>query len=292
MKKHYLAALFCIAALAPAADAALNAYEPFDYGSVGADLQGNNGGFGFSAPWVPGGLNAFNSNNYDIAAGSLASGSLLTQGNSVASGSVNAISGVTRSLTVPLGAPGTTAYISFLLEPQGTLGDGAFAGFFGVTLDSPLEPEVFLGKPGAGALDKYVIEERGGANQQASGVTTQVNQTALIVVRAQFGLAGSSDTFTMFVNPTPGAAEPASGTTMIADIASIDQLGLYSTGAYRVDELRVGDTFSDVTPTAAVPEGAPGLSPLIALLTGLGLVHHFAMRRQQSLVAVRARTTR
>lgn len=239
------------------AQATLIAYDGFNYGPAGSDLQGNNGGFGFSSPWTPGGFNASIHDNYDIAAGSLGFGSLLTSGNSVVTPAVNAISGLTRTLNAPLGAPGTTAYLSFLLEPRDALNGGAFNGFFGVVFESSAEPEVFAGKPGAGAINEYVIEDRGGAGQFSSGVSATINQTALIVIKAEFGLL--NDTFTLFMNPTPGGPEPAGGIVKIGDIGAVSGLTLYSTGAHALDELRLGQTFADVTPIARVPEAGPGL---------------------------------
>ena len=249
------------------AHATLIAYDGFNYGPAGSDLSGNNGGFGFATPWQPGGFNASINNNYDIASGSLSFGPLLTSGNSAATTAQNAISGLTRTLASSLGTPGTTAYLSFLLQPQGTLNGGAFNGFFGVVFETAGEPEVFMGKPGADAINEYVIEDRGGAGQVSSGVPAVLNQTALIVVKAEFGLL--SDVFTMYVNPTPGGAEPASGAVkVLPDIGTILGLTLYSTGGHAIDELRLGQTFADVTPVATmnVPESGPGVVGFATLI--------------------------
>ena len=81
---------------------------------------------------------------------------------------MGAIAGLTRDFSTPLGTPGTTRYASFLLRPEGTLQGGAFNGFFGVVFEQPLEPELYIGKPGAAAIDRYVLEDRGGALQVAS----------------------------------------------------------------------------------------------------------------------------
>ena len=43
--------------------------------------------------------------------------------------------GLTRTLSPPLGADNTTAYISGLLRPEGTLGNGGLGGFFGLYLN-------------------------------------------------------------------------------------------------------------------------------------------------------------
>jgi hypothetical protein len=267
MTQAKLAAVVClvVAVLSGSRDArgALLAYEPFDYSPAGADLNGGNGGFGFSGPWAPGGFNASLNNNFDVASGSLSFQQLLTGGNRVTSLSTTAISGLTRNLAVPLGAAGGTKYVSVVLRPEGQVGAGAFNGFFGLTLESPTEPEIYIGKPGSGAIDRYVVENRGGDGQVASNVTPTANQTALLVLKAQF--TATNDLFTLYVNPTPGAAEPSSGLLKNdANLGVVNGLTIYSTGAFSIDEIRMGDTFADVTP---VPE--PGAMALACVLTCL-----------------------
>jgi len=238
---------------AAAARADLLSYEPFNYPQVGSDLQGSagNGSFGFSGPWVPGGFNASLADNYDIAAGSLSFANLLTSGNRANSVAVNSIAGVTRDFSTPLGATGSTRYYSFLLRPEGTLNDFLFNGFFGVTLESPDEPELFTGKPGNDAINQYVIEDRGGANQHPSAIPAVVGQTALLVVKAEF--LDQNDRFTLYVNPVPGGPEPLAGTVKSdSNLSTVSGFTIYSTGAFSIDELRMGETFADVTP--AVPE--------------------------------------
>jgi hypothetical protein len=168
------------------AAAALIAYEGFNYAAIGSDLSGNNGGFGFVGPWTPGGFNATTFNHLDIGAGSLVFDGLQTEGNRAASGPLSAIGGLSRALAQPLGAPGTSAYVSFLLRPQGTLNQGVFNGFFGLVLESPTEPELFIGKPGGGAISQYVLESRGGGPQVASGVSAVADETVLLVLSADF----------------------------------------------------------------------------------------------------------
>src|SRR5689334_6671387 len=113
----------------------LLSYEPFDYPQIGANLRGMAGGgsFGFAGPWLAGGFNATLNDSYSIAPGSLTFANLLTSGNRATSGPVNAIAGVTRDFSTALGATGTTRYYSFLLRPEGTLNEGVFNGFFGLT---------------------------------------------------------------------------------------------------------------------------------------------------------------
>jgi hypothetical protein len=247
--------------------AELLSYEPFGYAQVGGDLQGNSGGgsFGFGGAWVPGGFNASLSNNYDIAAGSLSFGQLLTSGNRASSGPTTAISGLTRNLAVPIGAAGTTRYYSLLLRPEGSLNEGVFNGFFGLNLELPGEPELYVGKPGGGPLDRYVIETRGGSGQFASPVPVTIGQTALLVVKAQF--LAANDVFTLYVNPAPGGPEPTVGIVKgDINLGTVSGFTLYSSGAFSVDELRLGQTFADVTPV--VPE--PGsLGMVVGAAVGL-----------------------
>ncbi|MBX9579216.1 MAG: PEP-CTERM sorting domain-containing protein [Gemmataceae bacterium] len=264
-------ALALLLGWAGSAPAALLAYDGFAY-PPGGDLQGNAGGFGFAGPWVPGGFNASVFDHLDVAPGSLGFGGLLTSGNRATSGPVFAgIGGLTRDLAAPLGADNTTVYLSVLLRPEGVLNEGLFNGFFGLTLETPAEPELFIGKPGADALGEYVVEQRGGAFQVSSGVPVVVGETALLVLKAEF-LPGH-DRFTLYVNPTPGGPEPGAGAVNTAlDLPTVTGLTIYSTGAFSVDEIRVGMTFADVTPVApaAVPEPA-GLTLAGIAAAGLAL---------------------
>jgi hypothetical protein len=235
--------LMAAAILSQPARAGQVAYEGF---SQSFPIYANDGA-GFSAPWVQGGFNAFAS-GYVANADSLSYPSLLTgTGGSVSGGAFSAINGAIRNLAQPLGADNTTAYVSFLIRPDGTLSDGIFNGFFGVTLNGSLSNDFFVGKPGGGALDQYVIETRGGSGQVASGASAAVGQTALLVLKAQF-LSGN-DIFTLYANPKPGSSEPSNGAVKSdLDLGSVSKIGIYSSGAFTVDEIRIGTTFEDVTP--------------------------------------------
>jgi hypothetical protein len=206
-----------------------------------------NGGSGFSGPWTQGGFNAFAS-GYSARAGSLCYRRLDVGGGSVSGEAFTAINGAVRNLAQPLGTPNSTVYVSFLLRPEGTLNDGIFNGFFGLTLNGSLGNDLFIGKPGGGAPEQFVIENRGGAGQAASGVHAVVGKTALLVVKAQF-LAGN-DVFTLYVNPRPGHPEPVTGNAVKSDVdlGTVSKIGIYSTGAFGIDEIRIGSTFADVTP--------------------------------------------
>jgi hypothetical protein len=207
-----------------------------------------NTGTGFSGAWQQGGFNVSGA-GYTAGEKSLAFAGLATTPGRVSGHAFPAINGAIRNLAQPLGAPNTTAYVSFLIRPQGTLDDGVFNGFFGVTVNGSTGQELFVGKPGAGAQQEYVIENRGGAGQLSSGTATVVGQTVFLVVKAEF-LAGN-DIFTLYTNPLPGAPEPLAGLVKAdLDLGVVPRVGLYSTGAFDVDEIRIGATYADVTPAS------------------------------------------
>ena len=205
------------------------------------------GGTGFSGPWAQGGFNAFAS-GYVRSESSLcfARLQLPTSGGSISGGAFSAINGALRNLQQPLGQNNTTVYLSFLLEPQGSLNDGIFNGFFGLTLNGSLGNDLFIGKPGGGAEEEYVLEARGGSGQVPAGAATVVGRTALLVVKAEF-LAGN-DVFTLYVDPSRGP-EPNSGAMKTdLDLGVVSRAGIYSTGGFAVDEIRIGTRYADVVP--------------------------------------------
>ena len=209
-----------------------------------------NDGTGFSGPWEQGGFNAFASgytaNNYSLSFPSLAS----STGGSISGGAFSAINGAVRPLASPLGAFNTTVYLSFLQRPNGTLGAGVFNGFFGVTLNGSLSSDLFIGKAGGGATTQYVLETRGDGGQSPSGASAEVGQTALLVLKAQF--SSGNDTFTLYANPTPGRPEPTDGDVK-SDLylGTVSEIGVYSTGAFTADEIRIGMAYQDVVPSGA-----------------------------------------
>src|SRR5690348_14847509 len=103
-----------------------------------------NGGSGFAGPWKLGGFNAFAA-GYVPLDRSLCKARVRSDGGSVSAEAFEQINGAIRDLAQPLSTG--TAYMSFLIQPQGTLHDGIFNGFFGVTLNGSLGNELFIGKP-------------------------------------------------------------------------------------------------------------------------------------------------
>jgi hypothetical protein len=225
---------------------AISAREPFDYAPPGADLLGQDGGVGFDGPWIPSGFNASVRDNFDIAAGSLSFAELAVTSNRVSSLSTAAIAGLGRNLRAPVAAgAASTLFLSLLLRPEGVLGEGVFSGFFGVYLDGTGNADLFVGKPGGAAAANYAIENRGGSGQVLSSTAPVVGETVFLVVRCD--LRPGADLFTLYVNPPPCGGEPAAGIQKSdLDLGQVSALVIYSTGAFSLDELRLGASFEDV----------------------------------------------
>src|SRR2546421_6311550 len=88
----------------------------------------------------------------------------------------------------------------------------------------------------------------GGIGRIAAGIGQRVGMTVFIVVKMEF--RDGPDRFTMYINPTPGLPQPATGVVKEdLDLDRTNMIFLYSRGAWSLDELRIGTTWSDVTPT-------------------------------------------
>lgn len=260
-----------------AARADLTAYDSFSY-TPGQALSGQAGGTGFAGAWAPGALSADGSNSYYTQGTSL--GGSASSGGRVASLANYSLGNqLSRTLAQSLGATDQTVFFSVLLRPDGTLNEGSSGGFFGLNLNSSTPSnDVFIGKTGGGSF--YGIEDRGGNRSHLSGTSAAVGASTLLVVQADFA-ANGTDKFTLYVNPT----SPSNlGTGIVkndSDVGIISSLSLYGTGAFSLDELRIGTTLGDVIPAGvsigAVPEPA---SVVMLSIAGLGAAAFARARRR------------
>lgn len=270
--KEYLADEVTLSAEAPAVPAGPLAYEGFDYAAGTGNLVGQDGGSGWAAPWaqVDGG-------GADVTAGSLAAGanapadfgnrstgnsSLLPNGRRVGRFLDTSLTGSfgARGYLDPngrIGKDGTTLYVSFLQQPNGTghfyefefhrdnLGDsGRIAGIGNdvstggsVHLRAPNGTQTLIG-PGSTAVNFYVV-------------------------RIDYK-PGNDDVY-VYRNPVSNS-EPASATLTKLAAADMSFNGI-SFGAFlngrtvRHDEVRIGRTWAE----------AIGLGPYAAWSNSKGL---------------------
>lgn len=295
-KKPLLALTLCAAAAAafvPRASANLLSYEPFNY-TVGASLDGLNGGYGFTSAWGAQSGSTLPAGAGTIVAGNLSGpAGLPTLGNHVLLSGVNGTAQFARSFANITGPDGTTTWISFLGQRTGpTTADanpyprGVNVGFFDTeaTATDGRTERATIGNSSGAAQDAWSFIPRGGSSDIVPS-TTPYSTLAWAVLRIDhIGDATTADNAYLWINPDP-TVEPS--------IASADaqSLGLYdyseldfvrpfiggnqSTRPYGellLDELRIGTTYGDMSATLPVPE--PTSLSLLAL-GGLG----FMLRR-------------
>jgi hypothetical protein len=118
----------------------------------------------------------------------------------------------------------------------------------------------------------------GGTGAVFSSGALALNQTYLVVGELTLG---SSPVASVFVDPTPGASQPAANASQSTATAinSVDDVGfkvqsVASTGNFDIGNLLIGTDWADVTP-ASVPE--PGT---FALVGGGAMLFQLAWRRR------------
>ena len=221
------------------------AYDGFNYTPVGSVITGQSGGgsFGWSDAW-----SGATSAPFTIGAGSLTSPVLAmpVSGNMLTTGISGSNKDTHRDLSAVVGTPGTTDYISFLMRPDGTVGQGFDDGHFGLVLTGT-SGSVYVGKPGAASPTPglYDIETLGGSGAVSTSVAAVSGQTELFVVKADF--TAGNDTFSLYINPTSSSATPLAVKNDIG-IGTLTTLFVGGPGAFSFDELRIGTTFPNVVP--------------------------------------------
>ena len=162
---------------------------------------------------------------------------------------------------------GTTAYMSFLLNVQNTTGLTAagnyFTGFGGTSgaVVSIYFPRIYV-KLGTtpGTFQVGILNTSGGVITP-SFVSTEypTGTTLFIVAKTNSTAVGGVINSSLWVNPIPGAAEPAALVTNSAGTSPWPANGVQSvilrqaagTGNLEIDEIRAGVTWASVTPGTA-----------------------------------------
>ncbi|MDP2400745.1 MAG: hypothetical protein Q8M66_02090, partial [Actinomycetota bacterium] len=153
-----------------------------------------------------------------------------------------------------------TVYYSFLLNVTalGSLNTtgGYFTGYVeGATTNYGCS--VWTRLDGTG-YDIGINPRTTAANTVWSSGTTSLNTTLFIVVSYQIVAGTLNDIVRLWINPTPGAAEPAATLTATnsgTDLANVNRIlirqdGTAATPFIQMDELRVGTSWASVTPLA------------------------------------------
>lgn len=179
-------------------------------------------------------------------------------------GSATATEDINKPFTTTL----PTGYFSFLLNVTNTTGltaGGAYFIGFGGTAGASVTvyfPRLFI-KLGTtpNTFQLGILNTSGGAGAVATYLPTEYTPgtTMLVVAKATAPAVGGAITSSLWVNPTPGAAEPAAGVTNAGGTSTWPANGIQSvylrqatgTGNYEIDEIRAGETWASVTPGAA-----------------------------------------
>lgn len=244
--------LLVLALSAPAIPVRAGVLESFNYPAGVNNVASMNGGTGFSGGYTT------SSAVGSITGGSLSFGGLDTFGNKLttATGSTLTVRSLDAADTF---TDGTTFYVSFLLRWDGTQS----SNWGGLQLIGNGPAELFIGRPGSGLANYSIERAAADATAQQSNVPVVSGQTAFLVARVQ--LVNGNDTVRLYVNPAPDQPEPATGSAPDLtgqNFGTISQLGISTSDAYSVDEIRLGLTYASVTPA---PE--PGAAAMMIIGT-------------------------
>ena len=248
-----------------ASRAQLVAYDGFNYTS-GQSLSGQNGGSGFGGAWN------LMLGTSQIQAGSLVpaapSSGLSESGNSLVATPIS--SGqpevANRTLAAPVsGTSGTSAWVSVVMKGSGLSGatsqgalivsDGSGNGF-----------SITTGAFGQGIPPNNPPPSStwslGDASTGASEASSNISSTLQSLLVARVTFASPNDTVALFVNPPLTGSPPASPTISLPvphaaflSRIDVDYSSLGGSGTSTLfDEIRLGNSFADVTPSTPLPE--------------------------------------
>jgi hypothetical protein len=214
------------------------AQESFNY-LPGTTLPNQGNGPGFAQRWG-------SETSFVVNAASLAYPGLASEGGSLSIAPTSSRSQL-RTLVTPLGADGTTRYVSFLVRPDAPPPAGVSRS---IHLRLNGSSTLVIGK--VGSTDLYSMETSGGSGRVASTNRVVSGSTELLVVRCDF--AAGNDTFKLYVNPTPGQPEPAFGVVKNdLNVGSLASISIVGDMAFTIDEIRIGETFASVVPGTTSP---------------------------------------
>jgi hypothetical protein len=278
---YFLLRFLCVAGFAIGvnrdASAGTILYEGFsDTGYIlGASVVGLDGGTGFDGPWVnysvgnPPNPNAITSGlSFTHSSGA----ALATSGNALSLSGVGLNSSeVERKQLTYNGTVGTSVWFSFLLRKDTASGSLLDLGVLKL-IPSGSAPALFIGDIASSARLSLLVATSPNVSS-VSTTTVTLGQTYFLVGRLNFN-PGVTSSMDLFVNPEPGSLNPGTPAVTLGNLnvpglsyihfATSNQI---NGASFTFDELRIGDTFADVSPAAA-----PEMSSATFLLMALGML--------------------
>ncbi len=269
MKKILLAAGMAAATLgATTGQAALIASESFDYTNT-ATLAGNNGGSGWgSASWASvSGVSSFVIGSPGSPPAGLSYTGVTSSGNSVVDNSTSSSTGTranTRAWdTAGYVDSGDTLWFSILIR-KGSQASGSDVKV-GILSGSDPNTEVIGFRASANSASSGSLSAYVGSTASTSSLTFNTD-THLVVGKISLMDIAGGDTITIWLDPGSESATTSGGVSLSGDFNVGSNVSIRGGGTWSgwLDELRIGETFSDVAP---VPEPAAlGLLALGGLL--------------------------
>jgi hypothetical protein len=255
MKNLAMACGLAILLASDGAVGALVAYEGFDY-SANADINGLNGGEGFSGGWT----DVWEKSG--ITGQGLVFSGLQTSGFALhADSPADALIGRMLSSSFA-GTNGSETWFSFLLNAA-SLSDESHAIMW---LRPAGNSFTTYARFGVFHRDKNQFFGIGtNADERYSNIPFLEGETYLIVGSISWNAAGN-ETLSLYINPSSGSGAPTpsfstSDFNLTAGVSRI-QLRTDGSGAWTYDEIRLGGSFADVVP---VPEVSTSTMFLLAL---------------------------
>lgn len=254
MNKIIISAL--MAAMAGMAHAALVAYEPFNY-AAGTLANGTaSTASGFTGNWA---VSAFP----QIVNTALTYPGLTPTNRAYQ----HAAAGAQTTVGLASSLSSGTKYISFLFKGSGNSGGDSVGVFFkgnnatslfcGFRTPDGASTTGF----GLGTVNSTTL---GVASALGSAVNINNTATHFLVIQIDFNTSDANDTIRLWIDPPANASVPgvaANVTASTFDVGTISAFGINITGGYNpiLDEIRVGDSYGDVTGYVPAPSAPTGL---------------------------------
>jgi hypothetical protein len=245
------------------AGAGIISYDGFDY-PVATGVPASNGGIGWAAGWQANGTDVG-----EMLAGSISSGDATFDASSTGNrlSWTNGANGDGWSRQLAASRSGTdTTFFSFMLEYDRTTATESFYFGLDTQIRNPRSWAATRFRLNRNGVDtsQTLIEQYNGSAWVQVGSTLNVDTTNPTLV--VFSVDAQNDTLNLWLNPTPSSTAPSadvSGAIAAGSFNWVNFAGEWNN--WKLDEVRLGDSFGDVT---AVPEPATYAALLGALALG------------------------